>query len=116
MRMNPRVAVGGNIGPALADEQNTRLWIEGHEKGSLDLLRALRGRTEGSDELIWKDRRNTATWPSGALEREIARTGDRLAARREMDERAERQWGVRDPCPYCETRRDIGCKHYRRAA
>ena len=87
------------------------------EEGSAQLLQRMlvAGRgvvPKGARDLVWKSPVQVKGYePGSAKWRERQRV---LKAIRENEDRIEAQRVSRDPCPRCNTRKDIGCKHFPR--
>lgn len=83
------------------------------EEGSAKLLARMMGAPNSSaKELIWSVPFQGKGYEPGTEKwRERQRL---LRAIQENETRIESQRVNRDPCPRCNTRRDIGCKHFPR--
>lgn len=87
------------------------------ERGSSELATACNRLRRGSPvntsvELIWRNGNTPTVQQDPESRNEIKR---QEAAQRVVDkqQRAEAQRAMRDPCPHCGVRQDIGCKHVR---
>ena len=89
------------------------------EEGSANLLQRMLVARQGvtsndRSDLVWKTPVQVQGYEPGTAKwRERQRV---LRAIQDNEARIEAQRVSRDPCPRCNTRKDIGCKHFPRGA
>lgn len=84
------------------------------ERGSRWLLEALKNGETDHKDFRWVNRVTGAVWQPGQEPREYRSKGYQRA----LNSAAEKESALarrvyRDPCPVCNVRGDIGCKHQR---